>query len=108
MINNDLLNSYNLKLQEILQEKAKEKEINEDDICCVARQRYINSYYLFAEKEINKLLKINSKIITTVRHYNDLYRALGKLNPGSFSKTIKSKLLFNSSHNFILPKGLII
>ena len=32
MINNDLLNSYNLKLQEILQEKAKEKEINNSKI----------------------------------------------------------------------------
>ena len=64
--------------QKKFKEKAKEKEINENDICCVARERYINSYALFAEKEINKLLKINSKIITTVRHYNDLYKALVK------------------------------
>ena len=85
----------------------KEKEIEEDVVCCVREYLdHYNSYRLIDEKTIKNMLRLNSKIITTKRGYNDLYMALGKMFPSSSLKIIKSKLLFDSSRIFIIPKGL--
>ncbi len=46
----------------------KEKEIEEDVVCCVREYLdHYNSYRLIDEKTIKNMLKLNSKIITTKR-----------------------------------------
>ena len=102
MINNDLLNSYNLKLQEIIKEKSKEKELNNNKI--KELENLLN-------EEKNKNDKLSNEIISLKSYSDELKNNLSllkeqndKLNQSQINKKkiftpqLFIKLFFKINH----------
>ena len=102
MINNDLLNSYNFKLQEIIKEKTKEKEINNNKI--MELENLLN-------EEKNKNSKLSNEIISLKTYSDELKKNISllkeqndKLNQSQINKKkiftpqLFIKLFFKINH----------
>ena len=100
MISNDLLKNYNLKLQEVLNEKTKEKEINKNKI--LELQNLLND-------EKNKNTKLSEEINSLKSHLEELKKNISLLKQSQnspmqiykkniFSPKLIIKLFFKINH----------
>ena len=92
MISNDLLKNYNLKLQEVLNEKMKEKEINKNKI--LELQNLLND-------ERNKNIKLSEEINSLKSYSEEL-----KKNISLLKQSQNSQMQINKK-NIFTPKLII-